>query len=576
MRVPTAVWAPVAKQVSLVTFDGSLAMTPAPEPGWWRGPELAPGTRYWFSLDGAAPLPDPRSLSQPDGVHAPSEAIDVTCLRDDSGWQGREVLGSVFYELHVGTFTPEGTFQAAIEKLDHLVSLGVETVEIMPIATFAGNRGWGYDGVGLFGVHAGYGGPSGLAAFVAAAHRRGLAVVLDVVFNHLGPEGNYLAQFGRYFTDAHHTPWGDAVNLDRAGSAEVREFLITAARQWLVDFGMDGLRLDAVHALHDDSTVHFLAELSQRKQDWEHETGRPLTLIAKSDLNQPAMVCPVGSVPDAMGMDGQWADDVHHALHSFFSGEQQGYYVDFGSAEVLVKALNEVFVHDGNYSTFRQQPWGAPVSQQGELYDGHAFVVFLQNHDQVGNRAAGDRIGQHNADALQAAAAALYLLSAYTPLIFMGEEWGASTPFPYFSELGPELGPQVTEGRKREFVDMDWSGPVPDPQDAQTMAAAKLRWDEREQADHARLLEWYRALVSLRELPEVKDPSIASMQAVVVDADTVALRRGSIMILATRTETTTSMVARTSEILASWGEVRLESDEVTLSGPGVAILRISE
>lgn len=347
------VWAPNADMVEVIVDDAETIMARGDD-GWWWSEPLPPGTLYQFRIDGGMLLPDPRSLSQPDGPHGPSRIVDPA-LFDRPATFSTDLRGAVGYELHIGTFTPEGTFEAAITRLDHLVNLGVQAVEVMPVADFPGEQGWGYDGVGQYAVHAAYGGPEGFVAFIDACHARGLGVILDVVHNHQGPEGNYLAQFGPYFTSAHHTPWGDAINLDQPGSSEVRDFLLGACRQWLVKYQVDGLRLDAVHEFQDDSPRHYLAELSDETRAWERETGREFTLFAESDRNQPTTVSPVGSVPGALGMDGQWADDIHHALHSFFTGERDGYYIDFGTAEVLQQALTRVFIHEGGFSTFRGQ-----------------------------------------------------------------------------------------------------------------------------------------------------------------------------------------------------------------------------
>ncbi|MBB1513901.1 malto-oligosyltrehalose trehalohydrolase [Tessaracoccus sp. MC1627] len=565
------VWAPLAREVAMVTTSGEHQMVRRGD-GWFAAEvDLAPGERYAFRLDGGPPLPDPRALWLPDGVHAPSAVVDPSLLQRATTWTGLDLRGAVLYELHAGTFTEAGTFDAAIERLDHLVGLGIEAVELMPVAAAPGGRGWGYDGVALYAADENYGGLAGLVRLVDACHDRGLGVVLDVVHNHFGPEGNYLSLFGPYFTDQHTTPWGDAVNLDGEGSAEVRRFLLDSARHWLVDVGVDGLRLDAVHALEDNSEEHFLAELSLNVARWADETGRPLSLIAESDLNQPSMMAPAGSGTWAAGMDAQWADDVHHALHSFFSGEQQGYYVDFGSAQVLAKALTRVFVHDGALSTYRGQEWGAPVDPDSPHYDGHSFVVFLQNHDQVGNRAVGDRFAQHASADLQAAAAALYLLGPFTPMLFMGEEWAASTPFPYFSHLGPELGPFVTEGRAREFEATGWSVPTPDPQAEETWRSAVLRWDERSEPAHARMLRWYRRLLQLRRTePGVGSPDLSATRVEIIDDDTVVLHRGDVRVAATRGAGRD--VELGGRLLASWDDgADLGGGRYRLRGPGAVI-----
>ena len=529
------VWAPNASTVTLVLPGSEEPMTRA-EWGWFRSDhDLAPGTRYAFRLDGGPPLPDPRSLSQPDGVHASSAVVDPAIFTRESHWEGRNLRGAVLYELHIGTFTEAGTFDAAIAHLDHLVELGVDAIEIMPVAAFPGERGWGYDGVGLYATQETYGGVQGLIRLVDACHERGLGVILDVVHNHLGPEGNYLGQFGPYFTDRHQTPWGEAVNLDGSDSREVRQFLLGSARHWLVDVGVDGLRLDAVHALGDDSDYHFLAELSDSATAWSIEVGRPFTLIAESDLNLPAMVSPVGSSLEAVGMDAQWADDVHHALHAFFGRETSGYYVDFGTIDDVAKALTSAFVRDGSFSIFRDKDWGAPVDHASTLYDGHSFVVFLQDHDQVGNRAVGDRFHHHAGLGEQAAAAALYLLGPFTPMLFMGEEWAASTPFPYFSHLGPELGHHVTAGRLREFAAMGWDAPTPDPQAEETPRSAVLNWAEISHQPHAKMLAFYRRLLHLRrEHPELRNPRLGEVIVEMPDADTLMLTRGRFTIVASR------------------------------------------
>lgn len=597
ITIPT-VWAPNAGLVDLVLDDGREVMA-AIGGGWWASRRLVPGTRYRFSIDGNPPLPDPRSLAQPEGPHGPSVVVDPEVFTGRVEFS-IDLRGKVLYELHVGAFTPEGTFDAACEHLDHLVELGIEAVEVMPVADFPGLRGWGYDGVGQYAVHRSYGGPESFARFIDECHLRGLGVVLDVVHNHQGPEGNYLAQFGPYFTSAHGTPWGEAVNLDQAHSRDVRDFLLGACRQWLVDYRVDGLRLDAVHELRDDSPKHYLAELSETVREWEVETGRKLTLFAESDLNQPSMVAPVDSVPGAKGMDAQWADDVHHALHAFFTGETSGYYVDFGTAEALKQALTRVFIHEGGWSTFRDRNWGAPVDVGSELYDGHSFLCCLQNHDQVGNRAIGDRTAQmakvpaapqgstaldthrptaatadpvEQALGLQAGAAALYLLSAFTPMLFMGEEWAASTPFPFFSDLGPELGPHVTAGRRREFEKMSWEVEVPDPQDPATLRSAVLRWDELDRPPHDRMLAWYTALLRIRrEHGDLRNGSLHSVTVDVVSDDAVLMRRGKFAVAASRSGGEVEF-ALPGEVVLSWTPPVQTATGLRVSGPGALIVR---
>lgn len=497
--VRARVWAPTAGRVDLVdrTAGSSTAMTPDPAaPGWWRGPDLARGTDYWFSPDGAGPFPDPRSRWQPRGVDGPSRAW-APPPPDDPSWVAspqRGVPGSVVYEVHVGTFTPGGTLRSAIGRLDDLVDLGVDTVELMPLAQFSGEFGWGYDGVDLFAVHDPYGGPDAMVDFVNAAHTRGLSVCVDTVLNHLGAWGNHLSSFGPYYSERHQTPWGPGFDLDGPDSQEPRNFLVDVCRNWLVDMHVDALRLDAVHAIQDDSPRHLLEELSDEVGRWGARTGRVLTLVAESDLNQPRTVEPrrLGGV----GMDAQWADDVHHALFVALTGERQGYYADFAEPGALVKTLEDVFLDDGRWSEFRSSVWGAPVPPD---MDRRRFVVYSQDHDQVGNRARGDRPSESLGDAQLAGVAALVVLGAYTPMLFQGEEWGTRTPFSFFSDQEtPERAKLVREGRVHEFDQHGWAGDVPDPTARGTMEACVLDWSEREGPRGARMLAWYRELLGLR------------------------------------------------------------------------------
>lgn len=507
-RVP--VWAPAAQTVELHLpgQDRLVDMIPAPG-GWWTAPlDLEPGTDYAFRVDGSPNRPDPRSALQPDGVHGPSRTVDPDAWQwTDQNWAGKDLRGSVIYELHVGTFTPEGTLDTAITRLGHLADLGVDIVELMPLAAFPGKVGWGYDGVGLWAVHEAYGGPDALARFVDAAHNAGIGVCLDVVYNHLGPSGNYLGVFGPYFTRAHHTPWGEAVNYDHDGSQQVRAFVIDSALRWLRDFHIDALRLDAIHEIKDDATAadppqtHILAELSDAVAALSAEIGRPLSLVAEADLNDVGVITPTGEQPPAkipsLGMTAQWADDVHHALHARLTGETQGYYGDFAEAGAWAKAYGRAFLHNGTWSTFRERNWGAPVPEDT---DPRKFVVFGSDHDQVGNRAVGDRPSTSLNDATLAATAALVLLSPYTPMLFMGEEWGTRTPFQFFTDHEEEdLARSVSEGRVREFAGFGWDADeIPDPQEPGTVEASRLRWEELDEAEHARMLAWYQGLIALR------------------------------------------------------------------------------
>ena len=506
-RVP--VWAPDAHTVELHLpgEERLVDMVPAPG-GWWTAPfDLEPGTDYAYRVDGSPNRPDPRSALQPDGVHGHSRTVDpATWQWTDQDWEGKDLRGSVIYELHVGTFTPEGTLDAAISRLDHLAELGVDIIELMPLAAFPGKAGWGYDGVALWAVHETYGGPEALARFVDAAHSTGIGVCLDVVYNHLGPSGNYLSVFGPYFTQAHHTPWGEAVNYDHDGSQQVRAFVIDSALRWLRDFHVDALRLDAIHEIKDDAAAadppqpHVLAELSDAVAALSAELGRPLSLVAEADLNDVGVITPTDEQPPAkapsLGMTAQWADDVHHALHARLTGETQGYYGDFAEAGAWAKAYGRAFLHNGSWSTFRERNWGAPVPEDT---DPRRFVVFGSDHDQIGNRAVGDRPSTSLDDATLAATAALVLLSPYTPMLFMGEEWGTRTPFQFFTDHEEDLARSVSEGRVREFAGFGWDADeIPDPQAAETVEASRLRWDELNEAEHIRMLAWYQALTALR------------------------------------------------------------------------------
>ncbi|GAA4125637.1 malto-oligosyltrehalose trehalohydrolase [Knoellia locipacati] len=512
------VWAPQAQQVELELGAPDEPRERLPmvrdDRGWWRweGEHTAYDVvDYAFVLDGEEPaLPDPRSAWQPHGVDGPSRVFDTAAHEwRDSGWRGPRdgagTLGGVVYELHIGTFTAEGTFDSAVERLDHLVDLGVDVVEILPVAAIPGRWGWGYDGVDLYAVHDALGGPAAFQRFVDACHERGLGVCLDVVYNHLGPSGNYLGRFGPYFTQTHMTPWGPAVNLDTPGSHEVRAFIVENALRWLRDFHVDALRLDAVHALVDEGERHLLVELSDAVADLARELGRPLDLIAESDLNDTTMVTPTAD--GGLGMTAQWADDVHHGLHVALTGETQGYYEDFaggtralpdgGPLDVLAKVLTRGFLHDGTWSSFRGREWGRPVDV--DALDGRRLVTYLQTHDQVGNRATGDRISASLTPGRVAIGAALYLLGPGTPMVFMGEEFAASTPWQFFTDFTDEgMAEAVRAGRRAEFGSHGWADTVPDPQARSTRDASVLRWDELSSEPHASLFGWYRRLIALR------------------------------------------------------------------------------
>jgi maltooligosyltrehalose trehalohydrolase len=523
------VWAPLPETVELEVDGRRRPMSPAGG-GWWSGEVGPAGSDYALVLDGGDPRPDPRSAWQPHGVHGPSRVVDHDAFAwTDQQWRGVPLAGSVLYEMHVGTFTPEGTFDAAVERLDHLVSLGVSAVELLPCNAFAGRWGWGYDGVAWYAVHDPYGGPEGLKRFVDAAHARGLGVVMDVVYNHLGPAGNYLPEFGPYLTEAHTTPWGSAVNLDREGSDEVRRFILDNALMWLRDYHVDGLRIDAVHALVDERATHLLEELSVEVEALGAQLGKPLFLIAESDLNDPRMVA--SREAGGNGLDGQWADDVHHALHANLTGETAGYYGDFLGLPVLAKVMSGVFLHDGTWSSFRARAHGRPVPT---TMPGHRFVVYLQDHDQVGNRATGDRISATLSDGLLKVGAALVLTSPFTPMLWMGEEWGARTPWQFFSDHEGELGEAVRKGRRAEFASHGWdTEEVPDPQSEQTLRDSTLDWSEPDQERHAELLAWTRDLIALRRArPELTDGRRDRVRVTYdEDARWFAMQRGRVLVV---------------------------------------------
>ncbi|HTZ94311.1 MAG TPA: malto-oligosyltrehalose trehalohydrolase [Streptosporangiaceae bacterium] len=532
------VWAPAANRVSVEVDGQPLAMSAeAPDSaasGWWRVTLAGrtSGARYGFRLGGGDRLADPRSPRQPDGPAGLSQCYDHAAFKwTDTTWRGRPLTGAVLYELHVGTFTAEGTFDAAIERLDHLTRLGIDAIELMPVAAFPGRHGWGYDGVSLWAVHEPYGGPDGLKRFVDACHARGLAVVLDVVYNHVGV-GNRLGEFGPYFTGANTTPWGPAVNLDQAGSDEVRAFIVANALMWLSDYHLDGLRLDAVHALADNRALPLLEQLAADVRALSASLNRDLLLIAESDANDPRLVTSVEA--GGYGLTAQWNDDFHHALHALLTGESQGYYQDFGSVGALAKTMTRVFFYDGSWSSFRGQTHGRPVDVARLPAD--RFVCYLQDHDQVGNRATGDRISATLPSGLLKVGAGLVLTAPFTPMLFMGEEWGATTPWQYFTDHpDPVLGQAVADGRRAEFARHGWAAEeVPCPQDEASYTRSRLDWSELDAEPHRDLLAWYRELIALRRRwPELTDPRLHRVVASWDDtARWLAISRGRIRVLA--------------------------------------------
>ncbi|MDX6285337.1 MAG: maltooligosyltrehalose trehalohydrolase [Frankiales bacterium] len=531
MTVSFRVWAPTASTVEVETV-GQRHPLVRQETGWWSTavPAARPDNDYAFVVDGGAPRPDPRSAWQPHGVNGPSRVVDHNAFTwSDEGWRGRPLAGSVVYELHVGTFSPDGTFDGVVDRLDHLVNLGVDFIELMPVNAFPGRHGWGYDGVALFAVHDPYGGPAGLKRLVDACHTRGLGVILDVVYNHLGPHANYLPEFGPYFTERHTTPWGPAVNLDAEGSDEVRAFFLDNAAQWLRDYHVDGLRLDAVHEFVDDSATHFLAELHDSVNRLSAHLGRTLFLIAESDLNDPTTI--LSRDAGGHGMTAQWSDDFHHALHAALTGETSGYYVDFGSLADVATALEHGFVFRGQRSTFHGRRHGAPLPPQ---VGGDRLLGYLQNHDQVGNRAQGERSSALMTTGLLQIGAALVLTAPFTPLLFMGEEWAASSPWLYFTDHeDPDVAEAVREGRPSEFASFGWDpDDVPDPQDLRTFERSQLDWAELEKNSHATVLAWHRALLELRrEQPDLTNDAFGSVSvACDEDARWIVVRRGRLAI----------------------------------------------
>lgn len=492
------VWAPEAKTVELELISPhkkSIALK-KDELGYWSESvrDVKSGTLYFYNLDQEKQRPDPASQAQPEGVHGPSQVIDHDFTWKDQSWQGIPLKNMIIYELHTGTFTPEGTFEAIISKLDYFLELGINAIEIMPVSQFPGSRNWGYDGVFPFAAQWSYGGVNGLKKLVDVCHAKGIAVILDVVYNHMGPEGNYLNDYGPYFTEKYSTPWGNALNFDDAYCDEVRNFFIQNALMWFSDFHIDALRLDAVHAIKDLGTKHFLQELSEDVKALGKEVNRELVLIAECDLNDPKFINPVEK--NGFGLDGQWVDEFHHSLHSTITGETDGYYADFGEFEHLRRAFTDTFVYSGQYSEHRKKHFGAYPKENPYAQ----FVVFAQNHDQVGNRMLGDRITHLVSYEALKLVAATYILSPYIPMLFMGEEFGEENPFMYFiSHTDKALVEAVRKGRKKEFEYFKWEGEVPDPQSEETFNKCKLNWDFRKDHKKETLFNFYKKLIQIRK-----------------------------------------------------------------------------
>lgn len=524
------VWVPLKERVSvriLAPVEGTIPRTipmDKEEGGYFSvtAEDVAPDARYRYLLNDKTERPDPASRFQPEGVHGPSQVTAPDFDWTDRNWFGLPLEDCIFYELHVGTFTREGTFEAVIPHLDDLAKLGITAIELMPVAQFPGDRNWGYDGVYPFAAQNSYGGPQGLKRLVNACHQKGIAVTLDVVYNHFGPEGNYLWDYSPYFTDTYRTPWGYAVNFDGPRSDGVRAYFLANVRHWFRDFHIDALRLDAVHAIYDFSARPFLEEAALLAKEEERNLDRRLHLIAESALNDTRIIRPRSL--GGFGLDAQWNDDFHHALHCLLTGEQDGYYRDFGNLGDLAKAITEGFVYSGQYSAFREREHG----NSSRSIPARQFVVFALNHDQIGNRLMGDRLSTRISFEQQKLAAGVLLLSPFLPLLFMGEEYGETAPFPYFISHGdPDLVEAVRKGRQEEFAAFTWDREPPDPQSETTFASARLNRSLRKEGPHWILLELHRELIRLRrEAPALKHPSKKNLSVRHSEADqTLILHR---------------------------------------------------
>ena len=569
------VWAPSAKSVAVKVGKETYPLSKT-ERGYWTADieQAAAGVDYGYILDGQQPpIPDPRSPWQPNGINGLSRIVDHDSFKwDDQAWQAPPLATAIVYELHLGTFTLGGTLDSAIERLDYLKDLGVTHIELLPLATSPGGHGWGYDGVALFAPQESYGGPDAVKRFVNAAHGKGLAVLHDVVYNHFGPTGNYTGKYGPYITESHKTPWGGAVNLEEEGSSEVRRFFCDNALMWLRDYHFDGLRLDAVTAYIDRSAVHLLEQLSDETKALGAGLGKHFVLIAESDFNDPRVV----RAKEAGGyaLDAQWSDDFHHALWSVVTGDLKGYYGDFGSIAQLATALEEVFVYQGQYSAYRKRNHGRPVHD----VPGYRFLGYIQNHDQIGNRATGKRLSDLVSPGKVKIAAALVLLAPFVPMIFQGEEFAASAPFQYFTDHEDlELGKAVSEGRKNEFGGFGWAPEdIPDPQSSDTFNRSKLNWKEATEAGHAEILDWYKKLIALRKSSHALLDG--NMRATHVQYDEQAkwlvLQRGAFQVICNLADNgATINLTRSGNILmASDGASTIEGEQAKLGPESVVIL----
>ena len=569
-------WAPQPRKVQVKVGDEIYPMTRG-DLGWWTATVDAArwGSDYGFLLDeDVKPLPDPRAVQAPYGVHGLSRLYDQTeFIWHDSGWQGWPLATAVLYELHIGTFTKSGTFDGAIERLPYLRDLGITHIEVLPVAEFPGDFGWGYDGVGLFAVSEIYGGSDGLKRFVDACHAHRLAVILDVVYNHFGPVGAYANRFGPYLTNKHVTPWGDAVNFEEGGSDEVRRFFVDNALMWFRDFHCDGLRLDATHEYMDRSAIHFMEQMSAEVEVMSAVVGRRLVLIAESDLNNPDVVRPREA--GGYGMDAQWSDDFHHALFTVLHDTEtgKGYYDDFGSFDLLAKSLTDIFVYDGQYSRYRHRSHGRPVSG----LSAHHFIGFIQNHDQIGNRAIGDRIEHIVGMERAKVAAGLVLTAPSLPMLFQGEEFAASSPFQYFAHHDdPEMAKAVSMGRKKDFASFGWKeDEIPDPEDPATFERSKLDWSEIGEGKHAEMLEWTRRLIKLRHGSMSLNDGDCGHTSVRYSGEErwLVMRRGLVHVMLNLGATSKSLPCPKGArmVLASDASIRPNGDEVVLPADTIAI-----
>ena len=569
------VWIPNAEMVEIIVNNDRANMSRDAD-GWWtyRYRDKTGQIDYAFFIDGKGPYPDPRSAYQPTGVHGFSRIIDHDAFEwMDKNWQSPPVASGIIYELHVGTFTSQGTFNAIIDKLAYLKDIGITHIELMPVNEFSGERGWGYDSVDIYAPHHSYGGFEGLKTLINACHCNNLGVIIDVVYNHFGPEGNYIENFAPYLIDKYSTAWGKAVNYDDRYSDQVRKFVVENALMWLRDYHADGLRLDAVHAIYDQSAINILEQIAREVKKLEKQLGRHLFLTAENDLNDPRVVqdFEIGGY----GFDAQWNDNFHHSLHAVLTNDPSGYYEDFREIGDLAKCLRSVFVYDGIYSNFRKAIHGRPA----EKCSGSNYIGFIQNHDQVGNRATGERISDLCGIEGAKVAAAIVIISPFIPLLFQGEEFAAATPFQYFSShQDPELGKAVTQGRKKEFSSFGWDpDTVPDPQAVSTFENSKLNWSQLNEEPHKSMLAWYKDLIKLRKsFPELCDGSLRNCRIEFSEARKyIIIKRGSVLTAANfdNSEQELAIEINCQVLLTSNPDIKIDNAKITLPSKSVVILK---